>query len=33
MVDSIIMSVELYDKVADFSVGEFPTFSDHCPLK
>ena len=22
-----------YDKVADFSVGELLTFSDHCPLK
>ena len=33
MVDYVIVSAELYDKVADFSVGELPTFSDHCPLR
>ena len=33
VVDYVIVSAELYDKVADFSVGELPTFSDHCPLK
>ena len=33
VVDYVIVSAELYDKVADFSVGEVPTFSDRCPLK
>ena len=33
VVDYVIVSAELNDKVADFSVGELPTFSDHCPLK
>ena len=33
VVDFIIVSAELYDKVADFSVGDLPKFSDHCPLK
>ena len=33
MVDFVIVSTEFYDKVAYFSVGDLPTFSDHCPLK
>ena len=33
VVDYVIVSAGLYDKVADFSVGELPKFSDHCPLK
>ena len=33
VVDYVIVSAELCDKGADFSVGELPTFFDHCPLK
>ena len=33
MVDYVVVSISLYDKVTDFSVGELPMFSDHCQLK
>ena len=33
MVDYVVVSVSLYDKVTDCSVSELPMFSDHCQLK
>ena len=30
--DYVVVSAELYDRVVEFSVGELPTYTDHCPL-
>ena len=32
VVDYVVVSAELYDRVIEFSVGELPTYTGHCPL-
>ena len=32
VVDYVVMSADLYSSVVEFSIGELPLYSDHCPL-
>ena len=32
VVDYVAMSADLYSSAVEFSIGELPLYSDHCPL-